>query len=110
VITYIFLLLVLADIMAMAKASGSVRHHGRKGCQLLCGFVRWNKIQGSHYYPALLQPNGFKDHRTSLHPEVDVNSLPIPDPGIYKQDLHHVITSLTQREYKSVEVGCSKSV
>ena len=84
----------------MMELSGSVGHHGRKGCWLLCGFVGRNKTRGPHYYPALLRPNGFEDHRTSAHEDVDVNSLPFPDPDKYKTDLFYVITSLGQREYK----------
>ena len=54
VISFLFLLLVLADSVAMGGLSGSVGHHGRKGCRLLCGFLAWNKVRGSHYYLALL--------------------------------------------------------
>jgi len=49
VISLIFLLLVLADVVAMVELSGSVGHHGRKGCRLLCGLVGRNKVRGSHY-------------------------------------------------------------
>ena len=99
-IALVFILLVLADAVAMAQVSGSVGHHGRKGCRLLCGFIGRNKIRGAHYYPALLRPTGFEDHRTSSHPDVDVNSLPVPDPEEYRRDLYHVVASLTRREYE----------
>ena len=36
VISYIFLLLVLVDAIAMAQLTGSVGHHGWKGCWILC--------------------------------------------------------------------------
>jgi len=39
VISILFVLLVLADAVAMKDLSGSVGHHGWKGCRLLCGFV-----------------------------------------------------------------------
>ena len=97
-LAFIFLLLVLADAVAMAELSGSVGHHGRKGCRLLCGFVGRNKIRGPHYYPALLRPNGFENHRTSLHPDVDINELPDPDPVQYRQDLFHIISSRHETE------------
>ena len=64
-LAFIFLLLVLVDAVAMAQLSGSVGHHGRKGCRLLCGFIGRNKVQGAHYYPALLRPTGFENHRSS---------------------------------------------
>ena len=38
-IAFLFLLLVLADVVVMAQLSGSVGHHGWKGCWLLCGFI-----------------------------------------------------------------------
>ena len=100
VISLIFLLLVLADAVGMADISGSVGHHGRKGCRLLCGFVGRNKVRGSHYYPALQRPLGFETHRTSSHPDVDINSLPDADPTQYRQDLFDVITSRTNKEHE----------
>ena len=39
VISFLFLLLVLADAVAMAELTASVGHHGRRGCRLLCDFV-----------------------------------------------------------------------
>ena len=38
-VTFLFLLLVLADAAVMTLLSGSVRHHGWKGCRLLYRFV-----------------------------------------------------------------------
>ena len=54
VVSFLFLLLVLADAVAMAELSGSVGHHGKRGCRLLCRFFGRNKLGGSHYYPVLL--------------------------------------------------------
>ena len=99
-ISYLFLLLVLADAVAMAQLSGSVGHHGRKGCRLLCGFAGRNKTHGAHYYPAILRPNGFENHRTSSHPDVDILTLPVSDPDQYRRDLHHVISSGSEAEYR----------
>jgi hypothetical protein len=42
-VAIIFLLLVLADAVAMALLSGAVGHHGWKGCRLLCRLVGRNK-------------------------------------------------------------------
>ena len=99
-IAFLFLLLVLADSIAMSRLSGSVGHHGRKGCHLLCGLVGRNKTRGAHYYPALLRPTGFENHRTSSHPDIDINTLPIPSNCDYKTDLFHVISSRNETEYK----------
>ena len=99
-LSYLFLFLVLADAMAMAQLSGSVGHHGRKGCRLLCGLIGRNKTHGAHYYPALLRPTGFENHRTSSHPDVDINALPIPTSQTYRSDLFHVIASRNETDYK----------
>jgi hypothetical protein len=98
-ISFLYLLLVLADSVGMGSLSGSVGHHGRKGCRMLCGFVGRNKDHGSHYYPALLRPDGFENHRTSSHPDVEPNELPTPDPEEYKRDLFSVVASSNRREY-----------
>ena len=99
-ISFLYLLLLLADAIAMGQLSGSVGHHGRKGCRLLCGLIGRNKAQGSHYYPALLRPNGFEQHRSSSHPDIDIHSLPTPNPEEYRRDLFHVISSHGRREYE----------
>ena len=110
VISLLFLLLVLADAVAMAELSGSVGHHGRKGCRLLCGLVGRNKVRGSHYYPALLRPFHFETHRTSSHPDIDVTTLPNADPTQYRRDLYHVMTSRTdtERSRRRFNAGISK--
>ena len=99
-ITFLFLLLVLADAVGMALLSGSVGHHGQKGCRLLCGFAGRNKTQGAHYYPALLRPTGFENHRTSSHLDVDIRALPTPDPDEYRSDLFYVISSQSENDFK----------
>ena len=94
----------------MALISRSVRHHGQKGCCLLCGFARRNKKRGSHYYPALQQPNGHEDHQTSSHPDVNINNLPIPSPCEYKKDLFYVVASGndTKCKQRRFEMGIRK--
>ena len=110
VASWIFLLLVLADTVAMAELSGSVGHHGRKGCRLLCGLVSRNKVRGAHYYPALLRPLHFEDHRTSSHPDIDVTNLPDADPIQYRRDLYEVIASRnkTEHERRHFNAGIAK--
>jgi len=110
VISILFVLLVLADAVAMKDLSGSVGHHGRKGCRLLCGFVGRNKVRGSHYYPALQRPFHFENHRTSSHPDIDTADLPNADPAQYRRDLYHVMTSQTETEHgrRRFNAGISK--
>ena len=110
VLSFTFLLLVLADAVAMAVLSGSVGHHGRKGCRLLCGFVGRNKIRGAHYYPALLLPSYPEANRTSSHPDVDISDLPDADPQQYRADLDFIITSQNPTEFsrRRFDTGISK--
>ncbi|KAF9646246.1 hypothetical protein BDM02DRAFT_3130490 [Thelephora ganbajun] len=87
-ISLLFLLLALADTVAMAELSGSVGHHGKKGCRLLCELVGRNKPGGSHYYPALLRPLGI--HNPSCdHPDIDIENLPSVDTTKYRQNLNN---------------------
>ena len=104
-VSFLFLLLILADSVAMMELSGLVGHHGQKGCRLLCGLIGQNKVRGPHYYPALLRPFRFEDHRTSGHPDIDLNTLPIPDPDNYKTDLFDVLSSGSERRFNT---GISK--
>ena len=97
----LILFLVLADAVAMAKLTGSVGHHGRKGCRLLCDFAGRNKPGGSHYYPALLEPDDVDDDVEYIsHPDVDINSLPPANPKVYRRNLDYVLTSPTGNEAK----------
>ena len=97
--SFLFLLLALADAIAMAELSGSVGHHGRRGCQLLCELVGRNKPRGPHYYPALPRPLG--THESSCnHPDFDVANLPPIDPFKYQEDLTSVITSQNNTQYQ----------
>jgi hypothetical protein len=106
----LFLLLALADAVGMAELSGSVGHHGRKGCRLLCPLIGRNKLGGSHYYPALLKPLG-ADNPASNHPDVDVANLPQADPQKYRQDLESVLQSESNVQYQQrrLETGIKKA-
>ena len=95
-----YLFLVLTDSVAMEKLSGSVGHHGRKGCRLLCGFTGRNKLHGAHYYPALLRPDGFEDHPSSSHADVEPDALPIPSTQDYHRDLLYVLNSTSETNYR----------
>ena len=94
----VFLILALADAIAMAELSGSVGHHGKRGCRLLCELVGRNKPGGSHYYPALLRPLGADLPPT--HPDVDISNLPPIDPLKYREHLRKVVTSRTNAKYR----------
>ena len=80
VLSFIFILLILVDAVAMVQVTSSVGHHGKKGCWILCRFSGRNKPIGSHYYPVLLQPLDLDD---SDDPDFDINNLPDVDPVAY---------------------------
>ena len=96
--SFIFLILALADAIAMAELSGSVGHHGRRGCRLLCELSGRNKPGGPHYYPALLQPLG--EDLPPTHPDIDISCLPRVDPLKYRRNLKNVLTSQTNAKYE----------
>ena len=98
-ISFIFLLLVLADAIASAQLTGSVGHHGRKGCRILCELPGRNKPCGSHYYPVLLRPLDSNDDGSN-HPSFDINNLPPVDPLAYRRNLNHVLSSPNEAEYR----------
>ena len=108
-VSFILLLLVLADAIAMAQLTGSVGHHGRKGCRILCGLPGRHKPQGSHYYPVLLRPLD-SDDDGSNHPSFDINDLPPVDPYAYRRNLRHVLSSSNEAEYRRrrLETGIRK--
>ena len=57
-ISFIFLLLILADSPAMAYLSGLVGHNGANGCRIYCGQLGRHKPNHPTYYPALNRPHG----------------------------------------------------
>ena len=109
-VSFIFLLLVLADAIAMAQLTGSVGHHGRKGCRILCELFGRNKPGGSHYYPALLRPLD-SNADGSNHPDFDINNLPAVNTNTYRRDLNNVLSSPNQAEYqrRRLETGIRKA-
>lgn len=109
-ISFLFLLLILADAVAMAELSGSVGHHGKKGCRLLCGFSGRNKPGGAHYYPALLRPID-SDTPGSNHPDIDIHDINLVDTDEYQRDLNLVLTSSMNAEYNKrwLETGIQKA-
>jgi len=109
-ISFIFLLLALADAVAMAEVSGSVGHHGKKGCRLLCELIGRNKLGGSHYYPALLKPFG-ADNPSCNHPDVDISNLPPVDTKKYRRNLNHVLESQSDAIYRQrrLQAGIKKA-
>ena len=109
-LSFLFLLLILADAVAMAELSGSVGHHGKKGCRILCGLFGRNKPGGPHYYPVLLRPLN-SDVDGSNHPDFDINNLPEVDTAVYREALNRVLSSPSEVEYRKrrLETGIRKA-
>jgi len=107
---FIILLLILADAVAMAELSGSVGHHGKKGCRILCGLFGRNKPGGPHYYPVLLRPLD-SDADGSNHPDFDINNLPGVDTNVYREELNRILSSPNEAEYRRrrLESGIRKA-
>ena len=109
-VCFVYILLVLADAVAAADVSGSVGHHGRRGCRIFCGLYGRNKPGGPHYYPVLLRPaDSNKDG--SNHPDFDINNLPEVDPSLYQDNLSYVCESPNEAEYRRrrLETGIRKA-
>jgi hypothetical protein len=81
-----FLALGTADGPGMMYISGLVGYHGKYGCRLYCGLVGRHKVNGSHYYPALLKPDDFSVSGCS-HDDISYTSLPTCSPLIFQENL-----------------------
>ena len=90
--------------------SGSVGHHGRRGCRIFCGLYGRKKPGGPHYCPVLLRPLD-SDYEGSNHPDFDINNLPEANPSLYQQDLNYVLVSTNEAEYRRrrLETGIRKA-
>ena len=109
-ICFVFLLLVIMDAVAAADVSGSVGHHGKRGCRIFCGLYGRNKPGGPHYYPVLLRPLD-SSREGSNHPDFDINNLPNANASLYREQLNYVRTSPNEAEYRRrrLETGIRKA-
>ncbi len=105
----LFLALNTADGPAMAYLNGLVGHHGKYGCRLYCSVPGRHKPNGTHYYPALLKPVDFLV-TGSDHSDISHDSLPQSSPQLYFHNLHYVLDSPNETQYKKrrLETGISK--
>ena len=105
----IFLALITADGPGMMHITGMVGYHGKHGCRLYCGMQGRREHHGKHYFPALLKPLNY-DVRDCTHDDIDVVNLPIPSHERYYENLHTVITSPNDRQYRArrLATGISK--
>ena len=106
----LYLLFTTADGPGLVCWDGMVGHSGKKGCRVYCSMQgRW-KIQGTHYYPALLKP---LDNCApgSDHPDINVFQLPLGGSGDYANNLMRVVSAPSQRQWeiRRTETGVTKS-
>ena len=98
-----------ADTVRMALLNGWVGHHGQNGCRLSCPMRGQHKRGCATYYPVLLKPHGPLP-ADSGHPDIDINSINLPEVKEYNECLALVLASSSQNQYKQQceETGISK--
>jgi hypothetical protein len=75
--------------------------------------VLWNEGRreehGKHYFPALLKPADYAVHDCD-HPDINVRNLPKPLHDKYSQNLHELVTSTSDSNYRTrrLKTGISK--
>ncbi|KAI0280724.1 hypothetical protein BC826DRAFT_889494, partial [Russula brevipes] len=89
-----------ADTVGMAELSGSVGHHGRNGCRLLCSMQGRHKPGIGTYYPAMLRPDGDDIPPGASHPSISIESILPPSTHEYNKKLEHVLASPSARQYE----------
>ena len=105
----IFLALLTADGPGMMRVTGLVGYHGKHGCRLYCGLAGCREPQGKQYFPALLKPANYNIEGCA-HNDIDIKQLPTASCERYKVNLHHLITSSNESQYRSrrLATGISK--
>ncbi|KAF8813455.1 hypothetical protein BYT27DRAFT_7220393 [Phlegmacium glaucopus] len=104
-----FLALATADGPGMAYLNGLVGHHGKYGCRLYCSVTGRHKPGGLQYYPALLKPNNYAVQGCD-HDDISFANLPSCSQKDYFLNLHHLMSSLNETQYKKrrLKTGISK--
>ena len=95
----LYLLFTTADSPGLVCWDGMVGHSSKKGCWVYCPMQGRRKIQGTHYYPALLKP---LDNCApgSDHPDINVFQLPLGGSGDYANNLMQVISAPSQQQWE----------
>ena len=105
----IFLTLITADGPGMMHITGLMGYHGKHGCRLYCGMKGRHEEHGKHYFPALLKPADYAV-RDCNHPDINVRNLPKPSHEKYQQNLHELMSSLGDSNFRMrrLKTGISK--
>lgn len=109
VVSRVFLALITADGPGMMHITGLVGYHGKHGCRLYCGMKGRREEHGKHYFPALLKPADYAV-RDCDHPDIDVRNFPKPSRDQYLRNLHELVTSPNESNYRArrLKTGISK--
>lgn len=100
-LSYLFVILGLADGPGLTYLNGLTGHSGAFGCRLHCD-VKGRK-KGTHYYPALTKLDNYSASGCD-HPTVDGKHLPIGTVDKYNTGLNLVLRSRNTREYQNARL------
>jgi hypothetical protein len=105
----VFLALLMADGPGMMHVTSFVGYHGKHGCRLYCGLQGHREPAGKHYFPALLKPTDYEVEGCA-HEDIDIRELPKPSHEQYLANLHYLVASPSQAQYRirCLATGISK--
>ena len=105
----VFLALLTADGPGMMHITSFVGYHGKHGCCLYCGLAERREEHGKHYFPAILKPTNY-NVEGCMHDDIDIKNLPTPSHERYHQNLHYLIASPSETQYRvrRLSIGISK--
>lgn len=99
-LSYLLLILGLADGPGLTYLNGLTGHSGAFGCRLFCPIKGRRKDGGNHYYPALLKPENYTVEHCD-HGDIPTDSVQsIGNPAEYNACLNLVLASKTSAEYQ----------
>jgi len=105
----VFLVLLTADGPGMMHITSFVGYHGKHGCRLYCGLAGRYEEHGKHYFPAILKPTNYNVEGCT-HDDINIKNLPTPSHERYHQNLHYLIASPSETQYRvrRLSIGISK--
>ena len=105
----IYLIFTTADGPGLVYWNGMVGHSSKNSCRMYCGTISRCKMNGKHYYPALLKPCD-RCPQGSDHPDIDVFKLPLGGCGEYAAHLQAIVAMSNQTRWdkKKTETGLTK--
>ncbi|KZT03123.1 uncharacterized protein LAESUDRAFT_738448 [Laetiporus sulphureus 93-53] len=91
----------------LAQVNNGTGHKGHHECHMYCELIRQHKENAPHYYPALAKPLGYTVAGCD-HDDVDLMTIdPYPSAEEYLSNLHYVLESTSDGQYKNLLSGLS---